>query len=146
MKKVTIWTDGACSGNPGIGGWGALLCYADNKKEIFGGEQDTTNNRMEMMAAIKALECLKSSCDVTLHTDSKYLQKGMNEWLNGWIKKDWKTASNKPVKNKDLWLNLIDLKKKHNITWQWVKGHAGDPGNEEADRLARLYIEQNKNE
>lgn len=137
MKAVTIYTDGACSGNPGPGGWGALLQYGDAEKELHGAEAETTNNRMELMAAIMALESLKEPCEVTLYTDSKYVMQGITEWMDGWKRKGWKTASKKPVKNQDLWQRLDQAIARHQIRWQWVKGHAGDIGNERADALAR---------
>ena len=140
MKRITIYTDGACKGNPGPGGWGAVLQYKDKAKEIYGGEEDTTNNRMELMAAIKALSVLKMKCEVDLYTDSKYVQKGINEWLDGWIARNWKTAANKPVKNLDLWQVLDELRKKHHIHWRWVKGHSGHPLNEKADELANKGV------
>lgn len=139
---VEIWTDGACKGNPGPGGWGVLLRYGGREKTLFGGEIDTTNNRMELLAVIKALQALKRSCKIALHTDSSYVQKGMTEWLDGWKQRQWRTASKKPVKNADLWQELDDLAKQHDISWHWVKGHAGDPGNERADELANLGVEQ----
>ncbi|CDL00094.1 ribonuclease HI, degrades RNA of DNA-RNA hybrids [Magnetospirillum gryphiswaldense MSR-1 v2] len=134
---VEIFTDGACSGNPGPGGWGAILRYKGVEKELCGGENPTTNNRMEMMAAIMALETLSRSCPVTLYTDSQYVMKGMTEWLKGWKARGWKTADKKPVKNDDLWQRLDAACARHQITWQWVKGHAGHPENERADQLAR---------
>lgn len=137
MKHVVIYTDGACSGNPGPGGWGALLSFGDTEKEIKGGEPATTNNRMEMTAAIEALNTLMEPCEVTLYTDSTYVQKGIKEWLPNWKKRHWKTAAGKPVKNDDLWKLLDSASERHTIDWQWVKGHAGDPGNERADQLAR---------
>jgi len=135
--RVEIFTDGACSGNPGPGGWGAILRYKGVEKELCGGENPTTNNRMEMMAAIMALETLSRSCPVTLYTDSQYVMKGMTEWLKGWKARGWKTADKKPVKNDDLWQRLDAACARHQITWQWVKGHAGHPENERADQLAR---------
>ena len=138
---VTIYTDGACRGNPGPGGWGAILQYKGNDKELFGGVQETTNNRMELMAAIKALEALTKPCTVKLSTDSKYVLKGITEWMNNWKKKGWKTASKKPVKNEDLWRRLDAAVEKHDIEWIWVKGHSGHDGNEWADRLANLGID-----
>ncbi len=138
---VEIYTDGACSGNPGPGGWGAVLRYKGHEKELSGGEQETTNNRMELMAAIKALETLTRPCKVDLYTDSTYVQKGINEWLEGWKAKNWKTASKKPVKNKDLWQELDKMVSKHIVTFHWVKGHAGHPENERADSLARAGID-----
>lgn len=140
MKSVTIYTDGACSGNPGPGGWGALLSWNGNDKELFGGEAETTNNRMELMAAIVALESLKERCNVGLYTDSKYVMDGINSWIVNWKKNDWRTAAKKPVKNADLWQRLDEAVQHHDINWQWVKGHAGDPGNERADELARKGI------
>ena len=139
-KKVTIYTDGACSGNPGPGGWGALLMYGDVEKELCGGEADTTNNRMELMAAIRALEVLKSPCNVELHTDSTYVQKGISEWIKGWKARGWKTADKKPVKNADLWQRLEEAAARHEVRWLWVKGHNGHEFNERADALARAGI------
>jgi len=133
---VEIYTDGACSGNPGPGGWGALLLYGDHEKEITGGEFETTNNRMELTAAIEALKLLKRHCKVYLHTDSTYVRDGITKWIEGWKARGWKTASKKPVKNEDLWRQLDTAAAKHDIDWKWVKGHAGDPGNERADALA----------
>lgn len=141
-KTVEIWTDGACKGNPGWGGWGALLRQGRHQKELYGGEPDTTNNRMELLAVIKALEALKRPCDVIVHTDSQYVQKGMSEWLVNWKRRNWRTADKKPVKNADLWQELDELVARHSVTWRWVRGHAGDPGNEAADRLANLGVEQ----
>lgn len=135
-QTVEIYTDGACSGNPGPGGWGALLLYGENEKEITGGEFETTNNRMELTAAIKALNLLKRPCRVNLHTDSTYVRDGITKWIEGWKAKGWRTASKKPVKNEDLWRLLDVAAAKHDIDWKWVKGHAGDPGNERADALA----------
>ncbi|MEO1397882.1 MAG: ribonuclease HI, partial [Pseudomonadota bacterium] len=128
MKSVSIWTDGACSGNPGPGGWGALLRYGDRERELSGGEELTTNNRMELIAAIEALNALKHACTVELHTDSQYVKGGITSWIHGWKRNGWKTASKKPVKNKDLWIELDTLAAAHTVTWHWVKGHAGDPG------------------
>ena len=136
MKQMEIYTDGACSGNPGPGGWGALLRYGDHEKELSGGEAETTNNRMEMQAVISALESLKEPCTINLYTDSKYVIQGMTEWLEGWKRKGWKTASKKPVKNVDLWQTLEALTSQHHITWHWVKGHAGHAENERVDALA----------
>jgi ribonuclease HI len=138
--RVTIYTDGACSGNPGPGGWGALLQYGDAEKEICGGEADTTNNRMEMMAAIMALESLKRPMAIDLYTDSTYVRSGITEWLAGWKRHNWRTAAKKPVKNVDLWQRLDKATGEHDIAWHWVKGHAGNPGNERADELARTGI------
>lgn len=136
MQKVTIYTDGACSGNPGPGGWGVLLIFGEHERELSGGEAETTNNRMELTAAIEGLNALKNGCEVTLYTDSSYVKDGITQWLAGWKAKGWKTASKKPVKNQDLWQALDDATQRHNIEWKWVKGHAGDPGNERADALA----------
>lgn len=138
---VHIWTDGACKGNPGMGGWGALLRQGAHEKELSGGEPDTTNNRMELMAVIQALRALKRRCVVTVHTDSSYVQKGMTEWLPNWKRRDWRTADKKPVKNADLWRTLDELAAQHELHWRWVRGHAGDPGNERADALANLGVE-----
>mgnify|MGYP003384385079 FL=1 len=137
---VKIYTDGACKGNPGIGGWGAVLSYGDIKKEFYGGEPDTTNNRMELMAAIKSLEALTRLCEVILTTDSEYVRKGVLEWIEGWKARNWITSAKKPVKNKDLWLRLDLAKERHNIQWKWVKGHSGHPGNERADDLANKGV------
>ena len=136
LKKVTIYTDGSCSGNPGPGGWGAVLLYEGNKKEIYGGEIATTNNRMELKAAIKAIEILKETCLVELFTDSIYVKDGITVWLAGWKNKNWKTAGKKDVKNIDLWQELDALASKHQISWHWVKGHNGDVYNDLADELA----------
>ncbi|MCX7061647.1 MAG: ribonuclease HI [Nevskia sp.] len=141
MKAVIAYTDGACRGNPGPGGWGVSLQYGQHRKELSGGEAPTTNNRMELMAAISALESLHERCAVTLHTDSKYVLQGLTEWLPGWKKRGWKTADKKPVKNQDLWERLDAAAARHQVEWKWVKGHAGDPGNENADRLANLGLE-----
>jgi ribonuclease HI len=143
-QSVVIYTDGACKGNPGPGGWGALLRAESSEKELFGGELGTTNNRMEMMAVIQALEALKRPCVVTLYIDSQYVLKGMTEWLPGWKAKGWKTAAKQPVKNVDLWQRLDALVSTagHHIDWRWVKGHAGDPGNERADELANRGVEK----
>ncbi|TAH11459.1 MAG: ribonuclease HI [Curvibacter sp.] len=143
MDSVVIYTDGACKGNPGPGGWGALLRSADgSEKELFGGELVTTNNRMEMLAVIQALVALKRPCKVVLHIDSQYVLKGITEWLAGWKAKGWKTAAKQPVKNVDLWQQLDQLVSTsgHTIDWRWVKGHAGDPGNERADALANMGV------
>ncbi|MBN67115.1 MAG: ribonuclease HI [Rickettsiales bacterium] len=141
MKQVTIYTDGACSGNPGPGGWGALLLYGEHERELCGGETDTTNNRMELMAAIQALESLKQACEVALYTDSNYVKGGITQWIHGWKKNGWKTANKKPVKNAELWQRLEEATKRHTVEWHWVKGHAGDVNNERADALARAGIE-----
>ncbi len=138
---VTIHTDGACSGNPGPGGWGAILQFNGNEKEIFGGETPTTNNRMELMAAIMALESLKRPCPVILYTDSQYVRQGITEWIHGWKKRQWRKADGKPVLNADLWQRLDLANKSHKVDWRWVKGHAGDPMNERADALARQGTE-----
>lgn len=139
-KRVEVFTDGACSGNPGPGGWGAVLRYGDTEKELSGGEAETTNNRMELMAAIAALEALTRPMDVTLTTDSTYVKDGITKWIHGWKRNGWKTAAKKPVKNADLWQRLELATEKHQIEWAWVKGHAGHPENERADELARLGI------
>ncbi len=141
---VVVYTDGACKGNPGPGGWGAFLSYKGVEKELFGGEAETTNNRMELQAVISALEALKRPCSVQIYTDSQYVKKGMTEWIQGWKRKGWKTADNKPVKNADLWKQLDLAQVRHQIEWRWVKGHAGDPGNERADQLANAGVEQAK--
>jgi ribonuclease HI len=141
MKSVTLYTDGACRGNPGPGGWGAWLQYGDHEREMHGGEIETTNNRMELTAAIKGLEAIKSSCQVELYTDSKYVLQGITEWMPDWKKRGWKTAAKKPVKNVDLWKQLDIEVGRHQINWHWVKGHNGDPGNEKADELANLGID-----
>ena len=142
MSLVTIYADGACRGNPGPGGWGALLKYGDQEKKIWGGESDTTNNRMELTAAIKALESLKRSCDVELYTDSNYVKQGITEWLPSWKLRGWKNASKKPVKNQDLWQRLDTLAAQHKVAWHWIKGHSGHPGNEMADKLANRGIDE----
>jgi ribonuclease HI len=138
--SVDIFTDGACSGNPGPGGWGALLRYGANEKELSGGEAQTTNNRMELMAAIMALETLKRPAQVSLHTDSMYVKDGISKWAPGWKKNGWKTADKKPVKNVDLWKRLDAAAQMHEVRWLWVRGHAGHPENERVDRLAREAI------
>ncbi len=138
---VEIFTDGACKGNPGPGGWGALLRYGKTEKELCGGERLTTNNRMELLAVIRALESLKRRCAVKLHTDSQYVQKGISQWIINWKKRGWKTADKKPVKNEDLWRELDQLAAQHRIEWIWVKGHAGHDGNERADALANKGCE-----
>ena len=135
--RVSIWTDGACSGNPGPGGWGAVLTYDGHEKELCGGEALTTNNRMELMGAISALEALSRPCDVDLHTDSQYLRGGVTGWMKNWKRNGWRTADKKPVKNEDLWRRLDEATTRHDIAWKWVKGHAGDAMNERADELAR---------
>ena len=138
---VTVFTDGACSGNPGPGGWGAILRFGDHEKEISGGEAHTTNNRMELMAAISALEALKRPCNVVLHTDSQYVQQGISSWIKQWKKNGWRTADKKPVKNTDLWQRLDTAIERHKVDWRWVKGHDGHEMNERADELARSAIE-----
>lgn len=135
--RVAIWTDGACSGNPGPGGWGAILKFGEAIKEFSGGDAETTNNRMELMAAISALETLTRPCGVDVYTDSSYVRGGIMQWLNGWKRNGWRTADKKPVKNIELWQRLDEAAKRHEIVWHWVKGHAGDPMNERADELAR---------
>ena len=137
MKTVQIWTDGACSGNPGPGGWGALMRYGETEKELFGGEAETTNNRMELRAAIEALNALKEPCNVELTTDSQYVKGGITGWIINWKKNGWKTANKKPVKNDDLWQALDTAVARHNVNWHWIKGHAGHEENERADELAR---------
>lgn len=143
MNSIEIYTDGACKGNPGPGGWGVLLLSDGTEKELFGGELGTTNNRMEMMAVIQALQALKRPCAVTLYLDSQYVLKGITEWLPGWKAKGWRTASKQPVKNVELWQQLDELVHKggHTIDWKWVRGHNGDPGNERADELANRGVE-----
>jgi ribonuclease HI len=136
MTEVEIFTDGACKGNPGPGGWGAIIRSGAHERELSGGEPLTTNNKMEMTAAIRALQALKRPCDVTLHTDSNYLRDGITKWIRGWQKNGWKTADRKPVKNAELWQELLEAVKAHKIDWRWVKGHAGHPENERADKLA----------
>ncbi len=140
-KRVTIHTDGACSGNPGPGGWAALLVYDGAERELSGGEALTTNNRMELMAAISALEALKRPCAVDLYTDSQYVRQGILEWMRGWKARGWKTADKKPVKNEDLWRRLDEARARHDVSWHWVKGHAGDVHNERVDALARSACE-----
>lgn len=135
-REVHVYTDGSCSGNPGPGGWGALITKGVHQKEISGGEHDSTNNRMELMAAIEALRAIKPGTELYLHTDSSYVKDGLTKWIHGWKRNGWKTAAKKPVKNVDLWQALDDIAGKHTVHWRWVKGHAGDPGNERADDLA----------
>ena len=142
IVEVEIYTDGACRGNPGPGGWGAILIYGEHRKEIFGGVKQTTNNRMELMAVIRALEALKRPCRVILHTDSQYVQKGITQWIRDWKRRDWKTASRQDVKNVDLWQLLDQVNQVHEVQWRWIKGHAGHPENERADQLARQGVEQ----
>ncbi|GJI87202.1 ribonuclease HI [Duganella hordei] len=139
--KVEIFTDGACKGNPGLGGWGAFLVAEGAEKEICGGARDTTNNRMELQAVIEALNALKRPCMVTLHTDSQYVQKGISEWIHGWKARGWKTAAKEPVKNEDLWRALDAAQAMHTVEWRWVRGHNGHPGNERADMLANRGVE-----
>jgi len=139
--QVTIYTDGACKGNPGPGGWGAWLATGAHEKELFGGEALTTNNRMELTAVIEALSSLKRTCDVTIHTDSEYVRKGITEWIHGWKQRGWKTADKKPVKNAELWQRLDALRNLHPVEWRWAKGHSGDPGNERADALANRGVD-----
>nr|WP_300308541.1 ribonuclease HI [Halomonas sp.] len=142
LPSVIIYTDGGCRGNPGPGGWGALLRSGEHEKTLKGSEASTTNNRMELTAAIMALKELKRPCKVMLWTDSQYLRKGITEWIHGWIKKGWKTASRQPVKNADLWQQLLEQTERHEIEWHWIKGHSGNPGNETADRLANEAIDE----
>lgn len=143
MGLITIHTDGACSGNPGPGGWGAILQWNGHRKELSGAEPDTTNNRMELMAAIRALRAIKGSGKpVRLVTDSTYVKDGLTKWIHGWKKNGWKTAAKKPVKNADLWMELETAAARHDVSWEWVKGHSGDPENDRADELARLAIAQ----
>ena len=140
MKEINIYTDGACSGNPGVGGYGAILRYKENEKEIAGGEKLTTNNRMELTAVIKALSMLKEPLNITITTDSKYVADGVTKWLAGWIKNSWRKSDKKPVLNSDLWQEYVKLAKMHHIKWIWVKGHSGHPENERCDELARKEI------
>ena len=142
MDDVEIFTDGACRGNPGPGGWGAVLRYGKHEKELYGGEAQTTNNRMELTAAIRALESLKRPCSVQLTTDSSYVRNGITEWLPNWKKRGWKTAAKKPVKNADLWQRLDQAVQAHQVSWYWVKGHSGHPENEHADMLANRGIDE----
>lgn len=141
-KKVEIFTDGACRGNPGPGGWGVLLRYSDQEKELYGGELETTNNRMELMAAIQGLRALNESCQVDLTTDSQYVRNGIMEWLANWKKRGWKTSAKKPVKNVDLWQQLDEEVQRHDVTWHWVRGHTGHRENEIADQLANRGIDE----
>ncbi len=142
MSRVEIYTDGACRGNPGIGGWGALLRFNDRELELFGGEAQTTNNRMELTAAIRALAALKRRCEVALYTDSQYLRQGITTWLADWKRRAWRTSERKPVKNQDLWQELEALTAQHDIEWHWVRGHTGHPENERADALANRGIDE----
>lgn len=141
MNEVEIYTDGACRGNPGPGGWGVWMIAGDHEKELFGGAPDTTNNRMELMAVIEALRALKRPCKVILHTDSQYVQKGISEWVHKWKARGWRTADKKPVKNVDLWTELDQATAQHDIEWRWIKGHAGHEGNEKADQLANKGVD-----
>jgi ribonuclease HI len=141
MKTVIIYTDGACRGNPGPGGWGVLIEYGELSKQLYGGDVSTTNNKMELTAAIMALKEIKEPCEIILYTDSKYVLQGIEEWIHNWKKRGWRGANKKPVKNIDLWKELDELRDKHNIKWNWVKGHSGDPGNETADMLANRGID-----
>ncbi len=144
MKKIIIYTDGACRNNPGEGGWGALLIYGKHEKSIYGYQKEATNNQMELMAAIKALEHLKEACEIDLYTDSKYLMNGVTLWLPNWKKNNFKTASKKPVKNQSLWMQLEEVSQPHKVSYHWVKGHVGNEGNEKADALANLGIDEKK--
>ena len=141
-KEAIVYTDGACSGNPGPGGWGATIKIGDETFEIFGGEDNTTNNRMELIAAIKALEYLNENHKITLYTDSNYVKDGITKWIFNWKKNNWKTSAKKPVKNSDLWIKLDEIQNKREVKWNWVKGHAGNLGNERADELARMGIKE----
>ena len=145
MKQVNIYTDGACKGNPGVGGWGALLRHGSIEKEMYGGAEHTTNNRMELLAVIESLKAHKTRCQVAVYTDSVYVQKGVTEWLVNWKKRGWKTADKKPVKNDDLWRELDSLLGNHELSWHWVKGHAGHVENERADELANRGVELIRN-
>ncbi|WP_233571605.1 ribonuclease HI [Cellulomonas triticagri] len=139
---VEMWTDGACKGNPGVGGWGSLLRSNGHERELFGGEAVTTNNRMELRAVIEGLRVLKEPCRVDLHVDSQYVMQGVTKWIAGWKRNGWRTADKKPVKNQDLWQDLDEQVARHAISWHWVKGHAGDPGNERADQLANKGVDE----
>ena len=141
-QSVVIYTDGACRGNPGPGGWGVILRCEKGEKELYGSELDTTNNKMELMAAINALKALKVPCSIELWTDSQYVMKGITEWIKGWMKNNWKTASKKPVKNAELWKELLEETKRHDVDWKWVKGHSGHPDNERVDKLANIAIDE----
>ncbi len=142
MKRVALFTDGACRGNPGPGGWGVLLRYGGRERELYGGEAATTNNRMELRAAIEGLKALREPCEVTLTTDSTYVMKGLTEWLPGWKARGWRTAGKQPVKNAELWRELDAQVARHTVSWEWVKGHSGHPGNERADALANRGIDE----
>jgi len=144
LKQVEIFTDGACSGNPGPGGWGVLLRWNGVTKELYGGEADTTNNRMELTAAIKALNALKEPCEVDLYTDSVYVRNGISSWIDSWKANNWKTSAKKPVKNAELWQQLDEARSRHKVSWHWVKGHAGHPENERCDELARKGVAENR--
>lgn len=141
-KQIVIYTDGACRGNPGPGGWGVLLKYMGKEKELYGGDRETTNNRMELTAAIRGLEALNKNCQVRLITDSEYVKNGITRWIRDWKERGWKTAARKPVKNADLWQQLDDVVTAHDVEWCWVKGHSGDPGNDRADALANRGIDE----
>ncbi len=141
MSRVEIFADGACKGNPGVGGWGALLRFGDRERELFGGERETTNNRMELLAVIRALEALTRPCEADVYVDSSYVQKGISEWIHGWKRNGWRTADKKPVKNVDLWMELDRQAARHQLAWHWVKGHAGHAGNERADELANKGVD-----
>lgn len=143
-KNVEVFTDGACSGNPGPGGWGAILRYNGHERELYGGERDTTNNRMELLAAINALNTLKEPCSVDLYTDSVYVRDGISRWIDGWKNNNWRTAAKKPVKNAELWQALDTARQRHDVRWHWVKGHAGHPENERCDELARKGVSENR--
>jgi len=142
MPEVEMWTDGACKGNPGVGGWGAVLRSGEHEKELFGGEAETTNNRMELTAVIEALTVLNRPSKVRLHVDSRYVMNGVQSWMHNWKRNGWRTTDKKPVKNQELWQALDELVSRHRIEWVWVKGHAGEPGNERADELANRGVEQ----
>lgn len=144
MKQVEVYADGACLGNPGPGGWAALLRYDKRERELVGGEHDTTNNRMELMAVIAALEALRKPCAVSVYTDSQYVQKGISEWVCAWKRRNWRTSGGDPVKNRDLWERLLAASARHRVDWQWVKGHAGHAENERVDRLARTAAERER--
>ncbi len=141
LPVVDLWTDGACKGNPGVGGWGVLMRSGTHERELWGGEAVTTNNRMELLAAVEGLRALNQRCTVTLHVDSTYVMKGMTQWIHGWHRNGWRTADKKPVKNAELWQELEAQVARHDVSWTWVKGHAGDPGNERADELANRGVD-----